>query len=195
MNGEARRRKLKRLQMNSEPSTSSSSAGLAREDEINGELACLYEKEERVWWQNSRESWLRHGDGNTRFFHTATIIRRKRNYIGSLVKEDGTRVSSRKDIRKHLNCKFFDLFSSSNPLSPDDLEGIIDPVLNKEDNQELERVSSDEEIKDTVWNMPSLKAPGPDGLQGCFYKKFWDVVGKSLCLFVQEFFEGKRVRP
>lgn len=43
--------------------------------------------------------------------------------------------------------------------------------------------------------MPSLKAPGSDGLQGVFYKKCWDTVGESLVVFVQDFFGGRGLDP
>lgn len=38
-------------------------------------------QEELLWAQKSRCMWLKYGDRNTNFFHTATIIRRKRNKI------------------------------------------------------------------------------------------------------------------
>ena len=37
------------------------------------------------------------------------------------------------------------------------------------------------------------KALGPDGLQGAFYKRFWDIVGDSLMAFVWEFFSNGKL--
>lgn len=45
--------------------------------------------EELLWKQESRNEWLKAGDGNTRFFHTSTIVRRRRNIIESLKNEQG----------------------------------------------------------------------------------------------------------
>ena len=41
--------------------------------------------------------------------------------------------------------------------------------------------------------MPPLKAPGPDGLQGIFYKKYWEEVGASLVESIQGFFSSLKL--
>lgn len=46
-------------------------------------------QEEMLWMQKSRCQWIINGDRNTRFFHTTTMIRRKRNKIETLKREDG----------------------------------------------------------------------------------------------------------
>ena len=172
-------------------SASSSPRIIEREAWVHNELRGLALKEEKVWRQKSREAWLKDGDANTRFFHTATIIRRKRNYIGMLKGDDGRCLVSRRNIGNLLNHKFGELFRSSNPIFPENLEGLIQPVVNAHDNRLLLETPSMEEIQKTVWKMHALKAPGPDGLQGIFYKKYWDIVGPFMVRFVQDFFNGK----
>ena len=49
----------------------------------------LYQ-EEILWFQKSREKWVRFGDKNTKFFHIQTIVRRKRNKVHGLFLEDGS---------------------------------------------------------------------------------------------------------
>lgn len=46
-------------------------------------------QEELLWYQKSRENWVKFGNKNTKFFHTQTIIRRRRNMIAGL-NIDGT---------------------------------------------------------------------------------------------------------
>jgi hypothetical protein len=36
------------------------------------------------------------------------------------------------------------------------------------------------EIKDAVFNIHSLKSPGPDGLLPLIYKTYWHIVGNSV---------------
>ena len=44
------------------------------------------------------------------------------------------------------------------------------------------------EIRNAIFSMKGLKAPGPDGIQPLFYQRFWDTVQNSVCLFVQNCF-------
>lgn len=166
-----------------------------REASVHKELDGLVLKEEQVWRQKSIEAWLKEGDANTRFFHTATIIRWKRNYIGRMKRDDGRCLNSRRHIGNLLNHKFGELFQSSRLTFAGDLDGLILPAVDEHNNKRLEQIPTEEEVKKTVWAMSALKAPGPDGLQGVIYKKYWDIVGPLMVKFVQEFFNGKRLEP
>lgn len=44
---------------------------------------------------------------------------------------------------------------------------------------------SDEEVKQVVFSIGSLKAPGEDGLPALFYQKSWDTFGPELTSFVR----------
>ena len=168
-------------------------ATTVEEADIQAEILELNRTIERVWRQMSREIWLKDGDRNTRFFHTATVVRNKRNHIGELLDGAGRVLTTRKDIGEFLTAKYSELFTSSNPSFPSDLEGLITPVITEEDNASLEEIPSADEVRKTVWAMNGAKAPGPDGLQGDFYKRFWDVVGESMVAFVQEFFTNGKL--
>lgn len=37
-----------------------------------------------------------------------------------------------------------------------------------------------EEVKNALFSIGDLKAPGPDGLHAIFYKKFWPILGEDL---------------
>jgi hypothetical protein len=49
-------------------------------------------------------------------------------------------------------------------------------------------VPSEDEIKQVVFEMNPLKAPGSDGLPALFYKHYWSIVGRQVVAAVQSFF-------
>ena len=106
----------------------------------------------------SRELWVKEGDRNSRFFHLSTIIRKQRNCIS--------------EIQNYFLEKFSSFFSSSLPLFPENLENLIEPCVTDQENLELCKIPTREEIKKVVFGMKSLKAPGPNGFPALFYKHY-----------------------
>lgn len=54
------------------------------EDTLIKELSQTILQEEIFWKQKSRINWLQAGEQSTRFFHTSTVIHRRRNRIDKL---------------------------------------------------------------------------------------------------------------
>ena len=70
----------------------------------------VLKQEELLWYQKSIEKWVKFGDMNNKFFHTQTIIRRKRNKIQGLHLDDGTwctNVMQRRDVAIDFYSKLF----------------------------------------------------------------------------------------
>ncbi|XP_060968531.1 uncharacterized protein LOC133035965 [Cannabis sativa] len=86
-----------------------------------------------MWWlrkesinrQKSREVWLRLGDRNSRFFHTATAVRSRRNQIWSLKDKFGRSWDEREKISGIINDYFYNLFSSGHPSIPGDFDSLF----------------------------------------------------------------------
>lgn len=66
---------------------------------------------------------------------------------------------------------------------------VVDPVIIGDMNDRLTRSVSEEEIKTAVFQLGSLKAPGPDGYPGFFYQHYWEAIGPEVCRAIQCFFE------
>jgi hypothetical protein len=65
---------------------------------VNRRLDELLLREEIMWRQRSRVSWLKHGDQNTKFFHRKASWRAKKNRIWKLKKVDGRVVDKQSDM-------------------------------------------------------------------------------------------------
>ena len=61
-----------------------------KEEELRAEYNLVLAQEELLWYQKSRDQWVRYGDRNTSFFHMQTIIRRKSNKVHGLLVSDGS---------------------------------------------------------------------------------------------------------
>ena len=58
---------------------------------------------------------------------------------------------------------------------------------------ELIKCVTREKVKNVLFKMKSLKAPGPDGFNVFFYKKAWPIVGEDFMDAVIYFFENGRI--
>ena len=71
-------KQVERLNVNANAPTEESKAEFL---EVSRKLDDLLAKQEIYWHQSSRVSWLRHGDKNTRFFHSKASQEKRRIFI------------------------------------------------------------------------------------------------------------------
>ncbi|XP_060968357.1 uncharacterized protein LOC133035933 [Cannabis sativa] len=108
------------------------SRSIVEEEEVEKEISKLWEKQELIWRQRSREIWLTDGDRNSKFFQASTM-------------EKG----------EVLNNYFKRLFSSSNPYFPEDLQGLISGDITTRENEDLISIPTHEEISEHFAFVPS----------------------------------------
>ncbi|XP_020999491.2 uncharacterized protein LOC107489275 [Arachis duranensis] len=160
-----------------------------REKELKNQITDLWKQEEKYWGQRSRLKWLNWGDKNTAFFHATTIQRRMRNRIDKLKDEAGHWTQGEADIMRLVETHFTKLFTSEGDRNMEDCIKHIPTRVTRKMNDDLMAKIKDEEIKDAVFSMGSLKAPGPDGLNGLFFQQHWDILSKKVCGVVRQIFE------
>ncbi|XP_026410669.1 uncharacterized protein LOC113305892 [Papaver somniferum] len=61
----------------------------------------------------------------------------------------------------------------------------IPDIVNSEDNKILEKIPSQEEIKEAVFCLNQDGAPGPDGYAGIFYREAWNIIKEDLTNVIQ----------
>lgn len=141
--------------------------------------------------QSSRVLNLKEGDACTKFFNQKANGRRRRNLIAHLRNDEG------EFVWKHAD---------KVQLAYDYFHTVLGTKLNRRctldwDSMELGQIEdtldqpfSLEKIKDAVDDLPTEKAPGPDGFTGGFYKKCWEIIKHDL-LAAMASFHGLRTRP
>ncbi|XP_060972261.1 uncharacterized protein LOC133038194 [Cannabis sativa] len=168
---------------------------MKEEAEIQNSLAEAWRIKEDMWRQKSRDLWLRLGDRNSRFFHASAAVRRRRNQIWSLRDSCGILREDRRSVSSIINGYFAELFSSSNPSIPQDFGDLFPEKVDGLANTIIMEIPSPEEIKDTAFELNPLKAPGPDGFSGCFFRHYWSIVGENVVEAIQKVFQAGEMDP
>lgn len=118
--------------------------------------------------QRSRQTWIRAGDANTRFFQIKASARKRKNFIQHLLTENVLAHSHEEKENELLS--FY-----KNHLGEDrSRSGAINFNCLQEQVQDLtnlEEPFSEDEIKEAIFQARSDNAPSPDGFTGAFFKK------------------------
>ncbi|KAA3488040.1 LINE-type retrotransposon LIb DNA [Gossypium australe] len=89
--------------------------------------------------------------------------------------------SSEQDILSDEAVKYFEKLYGETPTPTFNA-----PLINSpHDIDFLNKVVSNEEIRNALFDMAPLKAPGSDGFHAYFFQSQWDTVGGAVCQWVQ----------
>ncbi|KAL9686487.1 hypothetical protein QQ045_023947 [Rhodiola kirilowii] len=168
------------------------SCGLSEEDflkktALQKRIWQLETRDERIW-QKSRIRWLKDGDHNSKYFHRFATWRNNKKNIPSIL-VDGKRVEEPAAIKQAVWDYFYAIFSKSDPCIWS-LEEMKFTPLNDAQKEVLERRICGEEILCALKDCDGSKAPGPDGFNLNFYKKYWCYVKEEVEGFIEEFCEN-----
>lgn len=120
-----------------------------------------------------------------KFFHTQTIIRRRRNKIHGLFLDDGLWCTDEDRLRMEAQQFFQNLFSKNCMVDVSACSQIIMPRIGEGAIANLQAPVLADEVRVAIMSMKPYKAPGPDGFQPVFFKTYWQVVGQDVCALVQ----------
>lgn len=159
------------------------------------ELLQLNELEDSDLRQKAKINWIRQGDGNNSYFHATIKGRYKHNAIRSLIKEDGSCITSHEDIEEEV-LKFYSALLGS---SESNLAGLNIPAirngntLNQFQRDMLIGPVSNAEIDTAIKGMDVNKTPGIDGYGVGFFKDAWSIVGSDVREAILDFFLRNRL--
>jgi hypothetical protein len=171
---------------------------LEREDPIQKRAQVLEKKaqldehlyrEEMMWLQRSRISWLKEGDRNTRYFHRKARWRAKKNWVRKLQRDDGSWCCNNEEMAGMAVDYFSNLFTADNSVVPDEIVDLFEPKVSEDMNLSLCKEFSEEEISNALFQIGPLKALGPDGFPARFFQRNWGLLQEEVISGVLEFFK------
>lgn len=164
------------------------------ERDLQEQYSAVLKEEELLWFQKSRENWIKFGNRNTKFYHAQTVVRRRRNYVTGL-QIDGTWCYDAETLKRGASQFFKKLFLSSDHCDPTSLHLRAIPKIPPELSELLTRPVLEGEVKEALFSMDPYKAPGPDGFQPVFFRNYWHVISKDIWFLVATAFATGAIEP
>jgi hypothetical protein len=152
---------------------------------IKNKLQQLIFCQQVYWKQRYTENLVKWGDENTKFFHARATEMYRHNTISQIIDDDG------RVVTEHFEkvALFWNEFKSRmgvsvSPQMQFDLDTLFDPV----DLQSLVDPVSNDEMDNIIRSLTNDKAPGPDGFNGHFFKRCWNLIKYDMYRLCRGFF-------
>lgn len=168
---------------------------------INEEVRLLQESikleaaKEQFSRQKSKIQWLRQGNQNTRYFHSAIKAKRNASRIISIKDSTGQVHTDIERIAKSFIEFYTDLLGDSKKGRYHVCSNLIQKgtIIQREQRDSLEAQFTEKEVKEALWSIEGDKSQGPDGYESQFFKDCWSVVRQDLVESVLDFFEAQQM--
>ncbi|XP_075097373.1 uncharacterized protein LOC142174882 [Nicotiana tabacum] len=142
---------------------------MERLQKVQAELIKCLALEEKYWQQKADMTWFKEGDRNT---------------------NGGTWIEEEQEIAEKAIKFYEEQFTEAATLSSFDIVEHVPNLINTEQNVELIKQPTKEEVKVVVLGLNGDSAEGPDGVTGKFYHSCWDIIRDDLYDMVRAFFNG-----
>lgn len=151
------------------------------------ELIDIYSKEEVMRQTRGGGRWLVEGNANTAYFHGVANGRKRKCMIRSL-EDNGEMITEMEALKEHITNYYKRLFGSERQTSirlQEDL-WVSSSKITTEENEELIKPFSLQELEEVVHSMRDGSAPGLDGFSSVYFKVFWNQIKKVLLEILQD---------
>lgn len=125
-------------------------------------------------------TWFKDGDRNTNFFHVQVMGRRKRLQLKRIQNSHGQWLEEDEEIAAEAVKFFEDQFIEVTLPSTISIIEYVPTLVGREQNAELIKNPSKEEVKNAVFGLNRNSAGGPDGFTSRFFQTCWEMIGEDL---------------
>ncbi|XP_062118564.1 uncharacterized protein LOC133832206 [Humulus lupulus] len=145
--------------------------------------------------QKAKVIWMANGDENTHIFHASLKARRLQNMIMSIKNEGGTWVDTLAGIKEAFLDYYQRLLGTVMIQRKQVSRSIMNlgPVLTEAHTHILTTEFSNQEVKNAMFSILGMKAPGPDGYSNYFYQDNWNLVGLEVSAAVLSFLKSGKL--
>ena len=146
----------------------------------------------------SKVKWVEQGEKPTKYFFNLGKCNYEKKFLTQLKLSNGEIISDIKQINKEIEEYYKSFLTSKVP--PEDhknlnesfnsfVEGLENPKLSDDEQQELEDDLSKEELLSALKGFKENTTPGEDGFTKEFYETFFNLVGDHLLESYNEAFD------
>jgi hypothetical protein len=166
--------------------------GWALRYHLEAQMMEMLSAEEEYWRQQGRQQWILQGDSNTKFFHAFANGRKRKCAIHSLSSDQGV-VMEKEAIQELIYSFYRNLMGAEEPKLLSIRSDLWSPqqMVSAQENDELMRTFTAEELDYVLHETKTDTAPGPDGLPVLFYKKFWPLLKQGVMEILNGFALGR----
>jgi hypothetical protein len=110
----------------------------------------LFEREEIMYRQRSRQEWLKAGDRNTKFFQNRASHRKCKNTVRALKRDDGTLCNMNEGMLEMALAFYQQMYTSEGSSNSDRVTNLIEVFVTEDMNRGLTAMFSDPEIEEVM---------------------------------------------
>ncbi|XP_070036593.1 uncharacterized protein [Nicotiana tomentosiformis] len=124
--------------------------------------------------------WFAEGDRNTSFFHNHVNGKRKKLQLKRIKSGSGVCIEDQEQLATTAVEFYQKQFTNEGDASEFSLLNNVPSMVTMDQNLELSRLPTIEEVRADVFELSGDSASGPDGFNVLFYQTCWDVIGADI---------------